>query len=72
MTFRSTEITVREILLEELKVRNVHFGHELSFPLPEGRKAPDAVLANGSNYVLETKLGDQADYWLHYAENAGH
>jgi len=56
-------MTVREVLLDELKTRNVRFGRELSLPLPAGRKAPDAVLANGANYVLETKVGDQADYW---------
>jgi len=63
MSFRATEITVREVLLEELGARHVRFGHELSFPLPTGRKAPDAVLANGANYVLETKLGGEADYF---------
>jgi hypothetical protein len=63
MAFHSTEITVREVLLTELKVRNVHLAQELSLPLPSGRKAPDAILANGANYVLETKLGAKADYW---------
>ncbi len=63
MTFHSTEITVREVLLSELKLRNLHLAQELSLPLPSGRKAPDAILSNGSNYVLETKLGGQADYW---------
>ena len=63
MAFQSTEITVRETLLNELKARDVRLAQELSLPLPAGRKAPDAILANGANYVLETKLGDQADYW---------
>src|SRR4030067_1308764 len=63
MTFHSTEITVREVLLNELKVRNIHLAQELSLPLPSGRKAPDAILSNGSNYVLETKLGGEADHW---------
>jgi len=63
MSFRSTEISVRQVLLDELRSRNVHVGHELSVPLPKGRMAPDAVLANGGDYVLETKLGGEGDYF---------
>jgi type I restriction-modification system DNA methylase subunit len=64
MTFHSTEITVRDVLLSELKLRNLQIAQELSMPLPSGRKAPDGILSNGSNnYVLETKLGGEADYW---------
>ncbi len=63
MAFRSTEITVREALLEELQQRGVRVGHELSVPLPYGRKEPDAVLTNGGNYILETKMGGEAAHY---------
>ncbi len=63
MAFHSTEITVREVLLTELKARKIQLAQELSLSLPSGRKAPDAILSNGANYVLETKLGGKADYW---------
>jgi tRNA1(Val) A37 N6-methylase TrmN6 len=63
MAFRSTEITVREVLLDELRNHNVSLAQELSFPLPSGRKGPDAILSNGADYVLETKMGTKADYW---------
>jgi hypothetical protein len=61
MAFRSTEISAREVLLDGLQARGIKVGHELSFTLPEGRMAPDAVLSNGADYVLETKLGGEAD-----------
>jgi type I restriction-modification system DNA methylase subunit len=61
VAFRSTEISVRDVLLEEIRARGIRIGHELSAPLPTGRMAPDAILTNGSEYVLETKLGGEAD-----------
>ncbi len=63
MAFRATEITARDTLLQELKSRQIKVGQELSFALPAGRIGPDAVLANGGDYVLETKLGGEADYF---------
>jgi len=63
MSFKPTEFSVRDILLDELRKRGVHTGFELSFTLPSGYKPPDGVLANGGYYVLETKLGGEADYF---------
>jgi hypothetical protein len=63
MAFKPTEFSVRDILLEELRKRGVHTGFELSFALPSGKKPPDALLVNGATYVLETKLGGEADYF---------
>ncbi len=63
MAFRSTEITIRETLLEELAQRGVKFGHEMSVQIPHGRRAPDAVLTGGGNYVLETKMGREAAHY---------
>ncbi len=60
LSFRPTEYTVRELLIEELKKRGVKVTPEISFVSPVGRLVPDLLLQNGGCYVVETKLG--ADY----------
>lgn len=62
MSFRPTELTLREVLLDELKKHGIRLGSELSVSVPSGRRAPDAVLLDGGEYVLETKVGE-ADYY---------
>ena len=56
MSFRPTEYTVRELLIEELKKRGVKVTPEISFVSPVGRLVPDLLLQNGGYYVVETKL----------------
>jgi hypothetical protein len=63
MAFKPTEFTVRDILLDELRKRGVHTGFELSFTVPSGYRPPDGLLIDGGTYVLETKLGGEADYF---------
>lgn len=57
---RPTEMTIRRLLLKELEKRGVKVNPEISFMTPIGRIMPDAVLQNGGDYVVETKLGPQA------------
>jgi len=57
VSFRPTEYTVRELLIEELKRRGVKVTPEISFVSPVGRLVPDLLLQNGGCYVVETKLG---------------
>ena len=54
MSFRPTEYTVRQLLIEELKKRGVKVTPDL---------VPDLLLQNGGCYVVETKLG--AESFLH-------
>ena len=54
---------MRDVFLDELRKRGVHAAPELSFNLPSGYMPPDGVLANGGTYVVETKLGGEADYF---------
>jgi len=56
-------MTIRDIFLEELRKKGVKVGTELSAVVPQGRRAPDAVLSNGGDYVLETKLGGEAEHY---------
>ena len=58
MAFRATEISTREVLLKGLSEKGIKVGHELSCPLPASRMAPDAVLSNGADYVIEISFVD--------------
>jgi len=60
VSFRPTEYTVRELLIEELKKRGVKVTPEISFVSPVGRLVPDLLLQNGGCYVVETKLGTES------------
>ena len=60
MSFRPTEYTVRQLLIEELKKRGVKVTPEISFVSPVGRLVSDLLLQNGDSYVVETKLGAEA------------
>lgn len=57
---KPTEMTVRRLLLKELEKRGVKVTPEVSYSTPVGRMMPDAVLRNGGDYVVETKLGAEA------------
>jgi len=55
---RPTEMSLRDLLIEELKRRGVVVIPEVSFRTVDGRRLmPDLVLKNGAEYVVETKLG---------------
>jgi hypothetical protein len=58
---KPTEMTIRDLLQEELRRRGVTVMPEFSIDTPSGRLMPDMVLKNGAQYVLETKLGTEAD-----------
>jgi len=60
VSFRPTEYTVRQLLIEELKRRGVKVTPEISFVSPVGRLVPDLLLQNGGCYVVETKLGAES------------
>ena len=60
MSFRPTEYTVRQLLIEELKSRGGKVTPEISFVSPVGRLVPDLLLQNGGCYVVETKLGAES------------
>jgi len=54
---KPTEMTLRDLLIEELKSRGVVVIPEMSFKTLDGRRlAPDLVLHDGAQYVVETKL----------------
>jgi len=53
---RPTEMTIRDLLQEELRKRGVTVVPEFSVSTPVGRLAPDMLLKNGAQYVVETKL----------------
>lgn len=55
-----TENTVRNLLLKELEKRGVKVATEVSYKTPIGIMKPDALLQNGGNYIVETKLGPEA------------
>ena len=57
---RPTEMTVRDLLQEELRKRGVTVIPEFSVLTPTGRLMPDMLLKNGVPYVVETKLGTEA------------
>ena len=54
---RPTEMTIRDLLQQELRKRGVTVMPEFSVQTPIGRLMPDMVLKNGAQYVVETKLG---------------
>ncbi|MGC8896226.1 MAG: Eco57I restriction-modification methylase domain-containing protein [Candidatus Bathyarchaeia archaeon] len=54
---KPTEMTIRDLLQEELRKRGVTVIPEFSVSTPVGRLAPDMLLKNGAEYVVETKLG---------------
>ena len=55
---KPTEVTLRDLLVEELKRRGVVVVPEVSFRTVDGRRlVPDLVLKNEAEYVVETKLG---------------
>ena len=57
---RPTEMTIRDLLQEELRKRGVTVVPEFSVSTPTGRLMPDMLLKNGAQYVVETKLGAEA------------
>jgi len=57
---RPTEMTVRDLLQEELRRRGVTVVPEFSVQTPVGRMMPDMLLKDGAQYVVETKLGAEA------------
>jgi len=79
---KPTEMTLRDLLVEELKRKGVVVIPEMSFRTVDGRRlAPDLVLKNGAEYVVETKLGAETklldamvqlyDYGKHVTEVKG-
>jgi hypothetical protein len=54
---RSTEIMVRNFLMEELQKRKLKTSEHPQYSTPRGRMEPDLLLQNGGDYVVETKLG---------------
>ncbi len=55
---KPTEMSLRDLLVEELKRRGVVVVQEVSFRTVDGRRlVPDLVLHNGAQYIVETKLG---------------
>jgi tRNA1(Val) A37 N6-methylase TrmN6 len=55
---KPTEMSLRDLLVEELKRRGVVVVPEVSFRAVDGRRLmPDLVLRDGAQYVVETKLG---------------
>ena len=54
---KPTEMTVRDLLQEELRRRGVTVVPEFSVSTPAGVLKPDILLKNGAQYVVETKLG---------------
>ena len=54
------ENTIRAILLEELRKKGVEGAGPVSYNIPQvGRLEPDAILEDGGQYLVETKLGDE-------------
>jgi len=54
---KPTEMTIRDLLQEELRKRGVTVVPEFSVSTPTGVLKPDILLKNGAPYVVETKLG---------------
>jgi len=54
---KPTEMTIRDLLQEELRKRGVTVVPEFSVSTPTGVLKPDILLRNGAPYVVETKLG---------------
>lgn len=54
---KPTEMTIRDLLQNELKREGVVIVPEVSYGSLDGRRlVPDLVLKNGAQYVVETKL----------------
>lgn len=79
---KPTEMTLRDLLIEELKRRGVVVIPEVSFRTVDGRRlVPDLLLRDGAEYVVETKLGAETklldamvqlyDYSKHVTEAKG-
>ncbi|MEM3726663.1 MAG: DNA methyltransferase, partial [Candidatus Bathyarchaeia archaeon] len=79
---KPTEMSLRDLLVEELKRRGVAVVPEVSFRAVDGRRlVPDLVLHDGASYVVETKLGAETklldamvqlyDYSKHVGEAKG-
>ncbi|MEM3735751.1 MAG: N-6 DNA methylase [Candidatus Bathyarchaeia archaeon] len=75
-------MSLRDLLVEELKRRGVRVVPEVSFRTVDGRRlVPDLVLHDGAQYVVETKLGAETklldamvqlyDYSKHVGEAKG-
>ncbi len=56
---KPTEMTIRDLLQEELRKRGVTVVPEFSVSTPVGLLKPDILLKNGAQYVVETKLGPE-------------
>ena len=54
---KPTEMTIRDLLQEELRKRGVTVVPEFSISTSTGALKPDILLKNGAPYVVETKLG---------------
>lgn len=79
---KPTEMTLRDLLIEELKRRGVVVVPEVSFRTIDGRRlVPDLLLRDSAEYVVETKLGAETklldamvqlyDYGKHVTEAKG-
>jgi len=53
---KPTEMTIRDLLQEELRKRGVTVVPEFSVSTPTGRLMPDMLLKNGAQYVVEIKF----------------
>jgi hypothetical protein len=73
---KPTEMTLRDLLIEQLKRRGVVVVPEVSFRTVDGRRLmPDLLLRDGGEYVAEAKLLDAMvqlyDYSKHATEAKG-
>ena len=56
---KATEDTITsEILKEELKARGISIATQMTFDTPIGRYQPDLYVGNGSQFVIQGKLGN--------------
>jgi len=54
---KPTEMTIRDLLQEELRKRGVTVVPEFSVRTPTGRLMPDMLLKNGAKYTIEVSVG---------------
>ena len=54
---KPTEMTIRDLLQEELRKRGVTVVPEFSVSTPTGVLKPDMLLKNGAQYVITELLG---------------
>ena len=59
---KPTEMTIRDLLQEELRKRGVKVVPEFSVSTPTGVLKPDILLKNGASKGVETKLA--CEMWL--------